>query len=63
MNLMLCRTLGTLKGDDWNHAEEEEGGEEEGEPRQQKCHTRMNEMSAVANLPARRAPLSKLKPK
>ena len=33
MNLFLCRTLGTLKGEDWNHDDEEE--EEEGEKLEQ----------------------------
>ena len=33
MNLLLFRTLGTLKGEDWNHDDEEE--EEEGEKLEQ----------------------------
>ena len=32
-NLLLCRTLGTLKGEDWNHDDEEEV--EEGEKLEQ----------------------------
>ena len=35
INLLFCRTLGTLKGADWNYDDDEEEEEEEGEKLEQ----------------------------
>ena len=49
INLLFCRTLGTLKGADWNHDDEEEE-EEEGEKLEQWVIAMEVEQSAEKDL-------------